>query len=217
MMRCGSATEADGRRPVPREARARRAPDSRAEAADRRSREPAHAVTTCELVERGEAMAEIIRRCRLDDATAVAAIYDPIVADTTISFENVPPGAVEIRRRIADAGDRFPWLVFERDGIVAGYVYASPHRPRPAYEWSVDVSAYVAPGARRLGVARRLYVELFRLLTEQGYCTAFAGVALPNEASCQLHEALGSRQSASITRSASSAPHGTTSSGSNDA
>jgi len=62
------------------------------------------------------------RRCRLDDATAVAAIYDPIVADTTISFENVPPGAVEIRRRIADAGDRFPWLVFERDGIVAGYV-----------------------------------------------------------------------------------------------
>ncbi len=136
-------------------------------------------------------MAEIIRRCRLDDATAVAATYDPIVADTTISFEDVPPGAVEIRRRIADAGDRFPWLVFERDGIVAGYVYASPHRPRPAYEWSVDVSAYVAPGARRLGVARRLYVELFRLLTEQGYCTAFAGVALPNEASCQLHEALG--------------------------
>jgi len=44
---------------------------------------------------------EIIRRCALDDATALAEIYDPIVANTVISFEETPPGPNEMRRRIA--------------------------------------------------------------------------------------------------------------------
>ena len=29
-------------------------------------------------------------------------------------------------------------------GEIAGYVYASPHRERAAYQWSVDVAAYVS-------------------------------------------------------------------------
>ncbi|PZR58521.1 MAG: GNAT family N-acetyltransferase [Candidatus Meridianibacter frigidus] len=136
-------------------------------------------------------MIEVIRHCSVDDAGPVAQIYDPIVANTTISFEEIPPGPEEMNRRIAAARDWFPWLVFERDGIVAGFAYAAPHRSRAAYRWAVDVSVYVAPEARRLGISRKLYVELFRILTGQGYCAAFAGVALPNEPSCNLHESFG--------------------------
>ncbi len=136
-------------------------------------------------------MSENIRRCKADDAVALAAIYDPIVANTIISFEEVPPGPEEMRRRIVSAGDRFPWLVFERDSSVVGYVYASPHRARAAYRWSVDVSAYVAAAVRRLGIAQRLYVELLSILTAQGYCAAFAGMTLPNDASRALHESVG--------------------------
>ncbi len=137
------------------------------------------------------AMSDRIRRCALDDAEALAAIYDPIVAATTISFEEIPPGPHEMRRRIASGGDTHPWLVYERAQRVVGYVYASPHRARAAYRWSVDVSAYVAPPAHRQGVARRLYLALFELLSAQGYCAAFAGVTLPNEASCRLHANVG--------------------------
>jgi len=126
-----------------------------------------------------------------DDAAGVAAIYDPIVAHTAISFEEFPPGPAEMRRRIADAGDMYPWLVCERGGRVSGYVYASAHRARAAYRWSVDVSAYVAPEARRLGIARRLYQVLLPILEAQGYGSAFAGIALPNEPSCELHARLG--------------------------
>lgn len=136
-------------------------------------------------------MTEIIRRSTPADGAALAAIYDPIVATTTISFEETPPGGAEMTRRIAAAGERFPWLVCERSGEIAGYVYASAHRSRAAYRWSVDVSAYVAAGARRLGVARRLYDELFRILAAQGYCAACAGVTLPNEPSRRLHESVG--------------------------
>lgn len=136
-------------------------------------------------------MNDVIRSCTLEDAAALAAIYDPIVATSVISFEEVPPGPREMRRRIASGDDAYPWLVFERDESVCGYVYASQHRARAAYRWSVDVSAYVAPALRRQGVAGRLYAQLFAILIEQRYCAAFAGVTLPNEASCRLHESVG--------------------------
>jgi L-amino acid N-acyltransferase YncA len=59
-------------------------------------------------------------------------------------------------RRIAHVLERTPWLVFERDGIVLGYAYAGTHRERPAYQWSVEVSAYVhrdAQGIAAIGAA----------------------------------------------------------------
>jgi phosphinothricin acetyltransferase len=124
------------------------------------------------------------------DAGAIAAIYAPIVAATPISFEEVAPAPDDIRKRMAYAAT-WPWLVAEREGAVAGYVYASQHRSRAAYRWSVDTSAYVAESARRTGLASQLYAALFRLLAAQGYRNAFAGITLPNEASVALHRAVG--------------------------
>nr|MBA3425279.1 N-acetyltransferase [Rubrobacter sp.] len=87
----------------------------------------------------------------------------------------------------------FPWLVCERDGRVAGYAYAATHRPRAAYQWCIDVSAYVREGERRTGVGRALYTSLISVLALQGYYNAYAGIALPNPASVRLHESTGFR------------------------
>lgn len=125
------------------------------------------------------------------DADELAAIYDPIVATTAISFEAAPPGADEMRRRIALHPADKPWLVDERDGRVTGYAYASAFRAREAYRYGVEVTAYVAPHARRGGVAAGLYRALKDVLAVQGYCNAFAAVTLPNDASLALHRAAG--------------------------
>jgi len=133
-----------------------------------------------------------IRPARADDAPAIAAIYAPIVENTTISFETEPPTVDEMRSRIISTLERLPWLVAVDDsGAVKGSAYASRHRERAAYQWSVDVSAYVRENARGQGVGKALYVELFRQLVDLGYCQAFAGVALPNAASIALHESVG--------------------------
>jgi L-amino acid N-acyltransferase YncA len=68
---------------------------------------------------------------------------------------------------------------------------APEHRERLAYQWSVDVSCYVHERARRRGVGKALYEALKRVLRAQGFCNAFAGIALPNAASVGLHEAVG--------------------------
>ena len=85
-----------------------------------------------------------IRTATPDDAAAIAAIYAPIVRHTAISFETEPPSEAEMRERIAKTLASLPWLVAEdAAGEVAGYAYASRHRERAAYQWSVDVTVYV--------------------------------------------------------------------------
>ena len=125
------------------------------------------------------------------DAAAIAAIYRPIVETTSISFETEAPDAAEMRRRIAETLPSYPWLVCDIDGGVAGYAYATTHRVRAAYRWSVDTSVYIDGSRRRLGIGRGLYESLFAILAAQGYANAFAGIALPNPGSVGLHEAVG--------------------------
>jgi L-amino acid N-acyltransferase YncA len=136
-------------------------------------------------------MRAVIRLAREEDAEAIERIYAPIVRDTVISFELEPPDVAEIRRRIAKTLPEFPWLVDERDGELAGYAYASRHRERLAYQWSVDVSCYVDERFRGRGIGKELYRALLRVLRRQGFQSALAGIALPNAASVALHEAVG--------------------------
>jgi len=133
-----------------------------------------------------------IRTATSADAAAIAAIYAPIVSTTAISFEFEPPSVAQMRARIEATLQRLPWLVgVDAFGAVIGYAYASRHRERAGYQWSVDVSAYVHEDWRGRGVGTALYGALFDHLVELGYCQAFAGIALPNPASIALHESLG--------------------------
>ncbi len=134
-----------------------------------------------------------IRPVRLDDAEAIQRIYAPIVLQTVISFEEVPPTVREMAERIEATTAGYPFLAAESEEGVIGYAYAGPHRSRPAYRWSVDVTAYVTETLRSQGVGRRLYEVLLAKLSAQGFHAAFARIALPNPASIALHEALGFR------------------------
>jgi L-amino acid N-acyltransferase YncA len=136
-------------------------------------------------------MPSTIRLASPGDAEQVLAIYRPFCTDSIVSFELEPPSLDEMCGRIATTMETLPWLVCEKAGEIRGYVYASRHRARAAYQWSVDVTAYVREGYRRMGIGRGLYTSLFKVLTMQGYFNAYAGIALPNSGSVALHESVG--------------------------
>lgn len=133
----------------------------------------------------------LIRLATTADGPALAEIYRPAVVDCPISFELEPPDGEEMTRRAMKVLARTPWLVYESDGLVLGYAYGGTHRERAAYQWSVEVSAYVHPDAHRRGIGRALYTSLFAALVVQGFRNAYAGITLPNEASVRLHESVG--------------------------
>jgi L-amino acid N-acyltransferase YncA len=132
-----------------------------------------------------------VRAAVLTDAAAIAAIYAPHVEKGVVSFEVQVPSASEMATRIQEITTMFPWLVAERASEILGYAYASKHRERPAYQWSADVTVYVAAAAQRQGVGRQLYGQLLAILRRQGFRMAYAGITLPNPASVGLHEAMG--------------------------
>ncbi|MBN1892447.1 MAG: N-acetyltransferase [Clostridiales bacterium] len=136
-------------------------------------------------------MNTIIRPVKQTDAADILAIYAPYVTDTVISFETKVPTIEEFSKRIETIQNDYPYLVCEVDGKVVGYAYASKHRERAAYRYSVEVSVYVALDYHHKGIGKALYKRLFAALDACNYYSAYAGITLPNDKSIGLHKSFG--------------------------
>jgi phosphinothricin acetyltransferase len=139
----------------------------------------------------------VIRAARPEDAAAIAAIYAPHVLTGTVSFETEAPDTRAMRTRMAASDGLYPWIVAtngDEDGGVIAYAYATRFRDRPAYRYVVETSIYVAGTVQRQGAGRLLYEALIDTLRAQGFTQAIGAIALPNEGSISLHEAVGFRR-----------------------
>ena len=132
-----------------------------------------------------------IRSALSSDASSILDIYAPYIANTAVSFETEVPTVEDFTRRIMGNQEFCPWLVYESYGLIAGYAYASKHRDRAAYQWSLESSVYVNEGFRQQGIATKLYQTLFRILKYQGCRNLYAGITLPNEKSVNFHQKMG--------------------------
>ena len=86
---------------------------------------------------------------------------------------------------------RYPFLVAEKDGRIAGYAYAGKLYERAAYRWAAETTVYVAHDRHRQGIGQTLYSVLIASLAAQGFQTAIGKITLPNHASVALHEMFG--------------------------
>jgi L-amino acid N-acyltransferase YncA len=136
----------------------------------------------------------LVRLATANDGAACAEIYASYVRETAVSFELVPPDTAEMTARLVRTLERTPWLVVEVDGVVRGYAYATRHRERAAYDWTVESAVYVDRAFRGLGLGRMAMAALLRVLRLQGFHLVVAGVTTPNAQSVALHLALGFRR-----------------------
>jgi len=133
----------------------------------------------------------LIRPALPSDAAAITAIYNPYITDTVITFEEEALSPEEMEGRIRKTSATFPWIVWEEDGQVLGYAYASSWRSRHAYRFAVETTVYVDLTQQRKGIGEKLYRELVVLMRQYGFHSALGCLALPNEPSVALHEKLG--------------------------
>ncbi|MDQ4123312.1 MAG: N-acetyltransferase family protein [Acidobacteriota bacterium] len=132
-----------------------------------------------------------IRMATAEDAPAIAAIYNFYVQNSIATFEIESVGESEMRRRVSEILESYPFLVCEENGEILGYASASLYKTRPAYRHSVEISVYLKNGTEGKGVGSILYEHLFAELKTKPVHAIIAGISLPNEPSVHLHEKFG--------------------------
>lgn len=141
-----------------------------------------------------------IRLVKPEDAVVLSEIYRPYVESTAISFEYKAPDEQEFLHRINTKIKEYPYLVAMLDGEIAGYAYASPFLPRPAYKHSVETTIYLRNDLKGKGIGRKLYKALEELLKMQNVLSMNACIAVTSKpddtltnASVDFHSHLGFR------------------------
>jgi len=132
-----------------------------------------------------------IRNVNPEDAAQIAEIYNYYIKNTHQTFETEPLSAEEMRERISEIRENYPYLVAEEDGEIYGYAYATQFKMRQAYEFSAEVSIYVKADDKQKGIGTMIYDKLFEELKETDIHAIIAGISLPNDGSVRFHEKLG--------------------------
>ena len=138
----------------------------------------------------------LIRSVREADLEEVRGIYAKEVLEGIASFEIEPPHIEEMRARLHRVQDaNLPYLVSELDSRIAGFAYAVPYRPRPAYRYTVENSVYVARWAQRQRIGSQLLDALVSACERAGARQMVAIIGgVERTASIRAHEKAGFRQ-----------------------
>lgn len=136
-----------------------------------------------------------VRAAGPDDLPALTDIYNHYVEHTHVTFdtESFSP---ERRQPWFDQfdGDRYRCLVAEDNDQILGYATSNRFKPKPAYQTSVEVGVYLDVERLGRGTGTALYEVLLSQLAATDLHRAYAGIALPNDASLALHAAFGFKQ-----------------------
>ena len=133
----------------------------------------------------------MIRIATEKDVPEILDIYAPYVLTSTATFEYDVPCRREFLQRFDTITAQFPWLVWEEDGRILGYAYASPPYTRAAYSWCAEPSIYLRPEAKGRGIGQKLYRALEWILDKQGYQVLYALITEENRESVRFHEKMG--------------------------
>ena len=133
----------------------------------------------------------MIRAAVEADVPAILDIYAPYILTTTATFEYTVPSRDEFTERFRGITAQFPWLVWEENGQILGYAYASAPYSRAAYAWCAEPSVYLLPRAQGRGIGRQLYAALEKILNYQGYQVLYALITQENQGSFQFHLRMG--------------------------
>lgn len=126
------------------------------------------------------------------DAEAIAAIYAHHVLNGTATYDIDPPSVDETLAKIRQVTTaRWPFIIAELDGEVAGYAYATQFRDRAAYRFACEDSIYVAPNRTGRGVGKALLGALVDRAAAFGFRTMTAVIGGAEPASIAVHAAVG--------------------------
>lgn len=131
------------------------------------------------------------RLATLEDAAAMAEIYNQGIDDRTATFETRHRTAADVR---AWFDDRHPIVVAETEQGIVAFAAASTYRPRACYAGIAEFSVYVERNSRGQGAGRLAMATLLAEAERHGFWKLVSRVFVENAASRALLRRLGFRE-----------------------
>ena len=134
----------------------------------------------------------MIRDARPGDTAAIAAIWNPLIRDTAITFWPSERSEAEILALVADRqAQGHPFVVIEDKGAVAGFATYAQFRSGGGYARSMEHTLYLAPPAQGAGMGKTLLAWLEDHARQRGHRLMIGGITGSNEASLRFHARAG--------------------------
>ena len=135
----------------------------------------------------------MILRPALDgDCSAIAALWNPVIRDTTITFTTVEKAREGLTADLAaKSAQGFPFFVAEAEGRLLGFATYGPFRSGPGYARTVEHTIILAPDAWGRGIGRALIASLLTDAGHKGIRAMIGGVSAENAAGIAFHTSLG--------------------------
>lgn len=138
-----------------------------------------------------------IRPATPEDAAAIAALWNPWITGTAITFNPSPKTAEEVAQMIATrqaAGHGFEVAMDGGAGAedaILGFVTFAQFRAGAGYARSLEHTIILAPQARGRGIGRALMTAAETRARAGGGHQMFAGISAENPEGRAFHAALG--------------------------
>jgi phosphinothricin acetyltransferase len=137
----------------------------------------------------------VYRHAEAGDIERITAIYNTVIVDSHVSFDEAPHTVEERAAWFATKtvdGMHQAW-VCEADGEVVGVAYSTPWKPKTGYAHTVETTIVFEPAVTGRGLGEGLMTKLLDAVTAAGAEQAIAVVALPNDPSVKFHHRMGYR------------------------
>jgi L-amino acid N-acyltransferase YncA len=135
-----------------------------------------------------------IRDATSRDIPHMLEIYNHYVANSTVTFDEDPLTLKEMRKKFARVEElHYPWLVaVSPRGVILGYAYVAPWKPKAAYRFTVENSIYLGPASTGKGLGKALMAELLPRAKAAGVKEVIAVIADRGaDASLAMHRNFG--------------------------
>ena len=131
------------------------------------------------------------RPATLEDADAIARIYNQGIEDRIATFETRPRSAEDIRAWFDGV---HPIVVVEEESELVAFAATSSYRPRECYAGVAETSVYVARSFRRRGAGSFALLALIQAAQQAGFWKLLSRIFPENVASRGLVRELGFRE-----------------------
>jgi phosphinothricin acetyltransferase len=142
----------------------------------------------------GGASGLIVRPARLEDAAAIAEIYNQGIEERVATFETELRTVEQMTEWLREKEGRYPVVVAERDGRVVAWAGVGGYRPRACYDAIAEFSIYAHRAARGTGAAQAALEGLIQASEQAGFTKLVSRIFPENVRSRRLCQKVGFRE-----------------------